>query len=67
MIFAFFLPELLSSNSFSIDIVVAWFDALRHAVGAAIGVILLFTMASAVAVATWQAIYRTVLGWLGTR
>lgn len=65
--FVFFLPDLLSGVRAWIALVVGWFDQLPHAAGAAFGGVLLIVMAAAVAVALWQAVYRTVLVWLRTR
>lgn len=67
MTFVFFLPDLLSGSHFWISAVAALLGEVRHAAGAAFGLILLLAMASAVTVALWQAIYRTVLVWLHSR
>jgi hypothetical protein len=65
--FVSFLPDLLSDVQVWIALVATWLGQWPHAAGAAFGGILLVIMAAAVAVALWQAVYRTVLVWLRTR
>ena len=65
--FVFFLADLLSGVQVWTALVVAWLGQWPHAADAAFGGILLVIMAAAVAVALWQAVYRTVLVWLRTR
>jgi hypothetical protein len=65
--FVFFLPDMLSGVQVWIALIVAWLGQWPHVTSAAFGGILLIIMAVAVAVALWQAVYRTVLVWLRTR
>lgn len=67
MTLVFLLPDLISSAQFWIGAATAWLAEARNGGGETFGLILLLLMSSAIPVAVWWVVYKSLLIWLKAR